>query len=203
MNIFLDDIRFPNEVAVYTKNSVYSYNWVIVRNYEQFVKACKDYWQDIQRISFDHDLGEDEAKELVAKGVSKRKARATKKLCKSGMDCAKWFIEYIDKKRIQLPNILVHSQNPVGRENILSLFASYKKHKQLLIVHENWNEILETHIKEIRLSDFGIQKIITAEEMWLRINNFLLREKKLPDNQTNREKILSAGFDLKTSFRKL
>ena len=128
MNIFLDDIRFPNEVAIYTKNRVYGYNWVIVRNYEQFVRTCRDHWNDIQRISFDHDLRQDEAKEKRKNGMSKRKARQEKKLSKSGMDCAKWFIDYIIDHPRFLPVIYIHSQNPVGKENIAALFASYEKH---------------------------------------------------------------------------
>lgn len=56
-------------------------------------------------ISFDHDLGLEE----------------------SGYDCAKWLVEFcMDQKRI-LPDFSVHSQNPVGKENIESLLCNFRK----------------------------------------------------------------------------
>lgn len=129
MNVFLDDIRFPIEAYRYIGNNTYKEEWKIVRNYEEFTSLCKKYWNEIDIISFDHDLGEDEAKNLVAGGISKRKARAQKKLAKSGMDCAKWLINYALDNKLSIPLIWCHSQNPVGKENILELFQSYKKHK--------------------------------------------------------------------------
>ena len=56
-----------------------------------------------------------------------------------------------------------------------------------------------------RLSDFNIQKILSAEEIyhmlytWIENHSIL----KVQDNRTNSEKIISVGFDLKTSFRNI
>ncbi|MFA7615080.1 MAG: cyclic-phosphate processing receiver domain-containing protein [Weeksellaceae bacterium] len=58
-------------------------------------------------ISFDHDLGEG----------------------KSGFDCAKWLVEYCLDNQVPLPEFTVHSQNPVGKENIESLLKSFKNHQ--------------------------------------------------------------------------
>jgi len=54
-------------------------------------------------ISFDHDLGEDE----------------------SGYDCAKYLVEYCIEHNLQLPKFSVHSQNPVGKENIERLLNNF------------------------------------------------------------------------------
>jgi len=51
------------------------------------------------------------------------------------------------------------------------------------------------------LSDFQFYKVFTDFQMWTMLTEWLGREKKIENNQTNNEKILSNGFDLKTSFR--
>ncbi len=56
-------------------------------------------------ISFDHDLG----------------------LGKTGYDCAKWLVEYCLDNKLQLPKFSVHSQNPVGKENIENLLNNFAK----------------------------------------------------------------------------
>lgn len=107
--LFLDDIRFPDEVAQYTNHDLkglyLSNNWVIVKSYQEFL----DYLANNPMpgiISFDHDLG----------------------LEKSGYDCAKWLIDFlIENKTECMPEIYCHSMNPVGKENILSLFWSFER----------------------------------------------------------------------------
>ena len=74
-----------------------------VYSYEEFVaylerKGLPDF------ISFDHDLGED----------------------LSGYDCAKYLVAYCLAHQHPLPNYQVHSQNPVGRENIERLLENFK-----------------------------------------------------------------------------
>ena len=56
-------------------------------------------------ISFDHDLGWE----------------------KTGYDCAKWLVEFCLDKNLILPEFQVHSQNPVGKENIEALLNNFKK----------------------------------------------------------------------------
>ncbi len=58
-------------------------------------------------------------------------------------------------------------------------------------------------VKNPKLSDFGFPSIIPADECFMRITNFLLREKEIKDNRTDKEKIASKGFDVKTSFRNM
>ena len=75
-----------------------------VYSYEEFVdylerKGLPDF------ISFDHDLGED----------------------LSGYDCAKYLVEYCLTHQLPLPNYKVHSQNPVGKENIERLLENFRR----------------------------------------------------------------------------
>lgn len=75
-----------------------------VRSYAEFVTYIEtNALPDL--ISFDHDLG----------------------LNESGFDCAKWLVNYCLDNNLRLPKFDVHSQNPVGKENILSLLQNFKK----------------------------------------------------------------------------
>ena len=128
MKLFLDDVRDPEHCCLYMNRDlgklslIYLEEWYIVRNYHRFVMALAEFGKDITHVSFDHDLGEDEARELNASGVSKRKARAAKKLIKSGYDCAVFLKNYYKNKNIPLPIMFCHSMNPIGKENIINLF---------------------------------------------------------------------------------
>ena len=73
-----------------------------VYSYEEFVDYLeREGLPDF--ISFDHDLGED----------------------LSGYDCAKYLVEYCLTHKLPLPNYQVHSQNPVGKENIERLLDNF------------------------------------------------------------------------------
>jgi hypothetical protein len=129
-NLFLDDIRHPIMVGKYIypadlRPKYLMEDWVVVRNYQEFVGVIKKNGLP-QLISFDHDLGEDVAEDLRKKGSSKRKARASKKTVKSGYDCAKWLVD----NYTELPEILVHSMNPVGAERIRDLFKNIDHEKK-------------------------------------------------------------------------
>ena len=74
-----------------------------VYSYEEFVAYLQ--WYGLPDfISFDHDLGE---------GLS-------------GYDCAKYLVDYCLDHQLPLPAFAVHSQNPVGKENIERLLRNFK-----------------------------------------------------------------------------
>lgn len=74
-----------------------------VYSYEEFVDYLeREGLPDF--ISFDHDLGED----------------------LSGYDCAKYLVEYCLEHQLPLPDYQVHSQNPVGKENIERLLENFR-----------------------------------------------------------------------------
>ena len=119
--VFLDDIRQPKDVYIYTNNPIYLSNkWVVVKNYDEFVNdvimfGISDFY------SFDHDLADNhyEHQSDIDYDIFSEK---------TGYECAKWFINYIIDNNLELPKtILIHSMNPVGCANIKSLFDSYIK----------------------------------------------------------------------------
>jgi len=75
-----------------------------VYNFEEFVAFISQNGMP-DFISFDHDLG----------------------LEKTGFDCAKWLVEYCLDNQVSLPDFAVHSQNPVGKENIEKLLENFRK----------------------------------------------------------------------------
>jgi len=105
--LFLDDIRNPG----------YIFNYEFMLNYE--IKCAKTYSEAVNMVQefgcpniifIDHDLGED----------------------KTGMDFAKWLVEYDMDNNIINPdnfNFEVHSANLVGKENIEGLLKNYLKMK--------------------------------------------------------------------------
>jgi hypothetical protein len=94
--------------------------WDIVRNYDEFVQVIKDNGLPL-KISFDHDLAD-------IHYDPKTWREGFKYHEKTGLDCAKWLIDFIMDHETKLPLIFVHSQNPVGKERILNLFNNFIKH---------------------------------------------------------------------------
>ncbi len=99
VNIFLDDIRTPK-----------SNDWLIVRNYSDFIKAFEILtFDDIGTISLDHDLADYDihGKEWT------------------GYDVAKWLVERAMNTKQNLPFIVVHSANTAGANNIIQTINNY------------------------------------------------------------------------------
>ena len=114
--LFLDDLRMPTDCVSYMHHrtphyKIYTEEWVIVRNYSDFI-----FWigenglPDL--ISFDHDLGEEDEGHP------------------SGMECAKWLVNYCMDNQVKLPGWLVHSANPCGYENIKGLLTSFQENQE-------------------------------------------------------------------------
>lgn len=131
-NLFLDDVRMPYIVGEYTipwklKALYREERWDIVRSYPQFVAFIES--NGIPSVvSFDHDLADEHYRPSMfnpdghysnyyENGIFEEK---------TGYDCAKWLIEYVRKNELEMPRILCHSMNPIGKENIMRLFENYK-----------------------------------------------------------------------------
>lgn len=122
INVFLDDVRTIQMVYPDVTPEQEEQEWQVIRTadeFERYVLACfgKE-WTDKfpNKISFDHDLGEDED------GV----------IAPTGMDCAKWLVEADMDGLINIPadfTYTVHSSNPAGAENIKSYLSSYMNQK--------------------------------------------------------------------------
>jgi hypothetical protein len=120
--LFLDDCRTPEDVFLYTKNSLYlSEKWMIVRNYDQFILAINNYGIPYV-LSFDHDL------ESSHYGHQQGEIPYDQFAEKTGYHCAKWLIDYCINNNKDVPQVvLIHSMNFNGSRNIESLFRTYEK----------------------------------------------------------------------------
>lgn len=109
--LWLDDVRDPFEesgmwlaFAPITNPS----NVIWVKSYDEFVGWIEENGLP-DGIAFDHDLADEDSKE------------------KTGMDCAKWLVEYCLDNDEELPRFSSQSANPPGRENIISLLTNFLK----------------------------------------------------------------------------
>ena len=107
-------------------------------------------------ISFDHDLGEG----------------------KNGYDCAKWLVNWCMENGYDVPSYSIHSANPVGAENIKSIFDSYEKVKKGGDVIDEIKNAVEKKMNEIKpLShsvdcDFEYGKIAAYRTVLNILNDF-------------------------------
>lgn len=58
-----------------------------------------------------------------------------------------------------------------------------------------------TPIKYPKLSDFNLAGLLPPKEIYLLLTDWLSPKEDIADKRTNKEKILTNGFDLKSSFR--
>ena len=106
--IFLDDERFPADNADFDK-------WTICRSKFQLAEVVGYSGVPIRRMSFDHDLAD---------------------TCSSttGLACAHWLISLdLEDPGTVLDRdfeFYVHSQNPVGAENIRALLKNYLEYRE-------------------------------------------------------------------------
>lgn len=113
-----------------------------------------------------------------------------------------------------------------SREYVLTEPVTFAEYKQIFInrfdsanrnpeqhsKYRDWNNIKDCPVVIVNergafrnpvLSDWKISGIIPAEEMYLKITNWLLERQnvEMVDNRSDVEKLVSHGFDKKTSFR--
>ena len=126
-NLFLDDYRYPDGCQ-HTNNPIYNeIEWEIVRNYGEFVKYITENGLP-ELVSFDHDLAEAHYHPSMWKGAKLYMQYLETTSEKTGMDCAKWLVDYCIDNGKPFPKWLVHSMNPVGKENITAYISNYLKH---------------------------------------------------------------------------
>ena len=118
--LWLDDIRDPflNREGKVPKGN-YVIFWVL--DYNAFVEWVERFGlPDI--ISFDHDLADIHYTATGNIDILKSEWQE-----KTGMDCAKWLVDYCIDNKLDLPEYFVHSANPVGKENIEKYLGNYIK----------------------------------------------------------------------------
>jgi hypothetical protein len=111
--LWLDDQRDPKNSLwhPFTHDYIEDGEIVWVKKYQQFIDwICVNGLPDM--ICFDHDL---------------ENFHITKSTYKeyTGMDCAKWLVEYCMESKLALPKYRIQSSNPVGKANIDGLLKNY------------------------------------------------------------------------------
>ena len=125
--LYLDDVRTPIEKI-----------WIVARNYDEFVEIInKEGLENFEVISLDHDLGESAMTEFFENVYINGKLDYNNITEKTGFDCAKFLIELSMDSGIKLPQIYVHSANPVGSTNIIEIINNFL----------NFNELEETCVR--------------------------------------------------------
>ena len=129
--LWLDDRRNPflNEDEKVPRDiHEWNINWVL--DYNQFVK-----WIDMyglpDAISFDNDLHEDHYTPEyfwddyeASKKFQEWKSKSYK--YKTGEGCAQWLVEYCNNNGEPLPEIFIHSANPVGADKIKQVIEDFE-----------------------------------------------------------------------------
>lgn len=113
--LYLDDVRTPKDDS-----------WVVVRNYDEFVYQINFHGLDsFEVISLDHDLGEDAMVEYYTNVKNNFKLDYDNIKEKTGYDCCRFLVDISMTKKIPLPQIYVHSANPIGSANMMGYINNY------------------------------------------------------------------------------
>ena len=113
MKLFLDDLRLPNMSHNSSKGLGSSLSdekdWTIVRDYYEFIEIIDKSFDSVELISFDHDLAcfDKNGQELT------------------GHDCVRYLISYCIDNDKEFPNWYIHSDNSVGRQNMISTILNF------------------------------------------------------------------------------
>lgn len=139
MKLYLDDVRTPTHDG-----------WVVVRNYEDFVAEIKKNGLDnYEIISLDHDLGDTAMTEYYSNVKDNYMIDYSNIIEKTGYDAAKFLVAESLLTKIPLPQIYVHSANPIGAANIIGYINNYFKNTkstQKCVQVEIEHSIHESHL---------------------------------------------------------
>lgn len=120
-NLFLDDIRSPEQCVGYTKKTIYTdLDWRVIRSYEQFVEMITVNGLP-EVVSFDHDLADVHYNPATWKEDFVYQE-------KTGYDCVKWMVDYCINNNQKFPVWHLHTMNPHGRVNMETYILNYLKH---------------------------------------------------------------------------
>ncbi len=119
--LYLDDTRTPTDEK-----------WEVVRTYEEFVAHIKlNGLENYEVISLDHDLGDTAMQEYYNNAKPHFILDYNNIKEKTGMDCSRWLVAESMTSGIPLPQIYVHSANPIGSANIIGYINNYLKNQRL------------------------------------------------------------------------
>lgn len=107
-NIFLDDDRQPT----FIKNQMgrfYPEEWIVINNYFDFIKFIDKHFDEINLVSFDHDI--------ASYDIDKKEW--------TGKDAVDYIINKCLDTGKPFPNFFVHTMNTSGRPNIIGMILNY------------------------------------------------------------------------------
>jgi len=115
MRLYLDDIRTPVDD-----------DWIVVRNYDEFVAQIKlNGLGNFEVISLDHDLGEGAMVEYYTNVKNNYMLDYNNIEERTGMDCCRYLVSDSMNEKIPLPQIYIHSANPIGSANMMGYINNY------------------------------------------------------------------------------
>jgi hypothetical protein len=124
LRLYLDDIRTPVDE-----------DWIVVRNYDEFVAQIKLHGLgNFEVISLDHDLGEGAMMEYYTNVKNNYILDYNNISERTGMDCCRYLVAESMNERIPLPQIYIHSANPIGSANMMGYINNYFKNCRSLQV---------------------------------------------------------------------
>ncbi|NBP16927.1 hypothetical protein EBU95_21525 [bacterium] len=137
-NLFLDDVRLPKHAVIVERingeeielpldkvTHIDNNDWVIVRNYEQFVDVIRHNGVP-ETVSFDHDLDREHILHYFEFSRTHHKIDYDQLKVKTGLDCARFLVQYCKDNNIQnKPHCYIHSANEYGRTNIRTVLKPY------------------------------------------------------------------------------
>ena len=121
LRLYLDDIRTPVDD-----------DWIVVRNYDEFVAQLKlNGLGNFEVISLDHDLGEGAMVEYYTNVKNNYMLDYNNIEERTGMDCCRYLVSESMNTKIPLPQIYVHSANPIGSANMMGYINNYFRNCKL------------------------------------------------------------------------
>ena len=113
--LYLDDVRTP-----------LADDWIVARNYDEFVSQIKLHGLGrFEVISLDHDLGEAAMVEYYTNVKNNYILDYNNIEERTGMDCCRFLVAESMNEKIPLPQIYVHSANPIGSANMMGYINNY------------------------------------------------------------------------------
>lgn len=98
-------------------------NWEIVRSHEEFKKNLESKYESGEfpaLVSFDHDLHDEHYDPSMYKGVEAYEFAYKKFERPTGRRSAEFLVQFCKEKHLQMPECLIHTMNPAGKDRIKS-----------------------------------------------------------------------------------
>mgnify|MGYP006273622737 CR=1 FL=1 len=120
--IYLDDVRIPLDKDT----------WTIVRDYDEFVGTVTLIGlENIEAISLDHDLGDSAMSEYYYNAQPNYTIDYSNITERTGYDCCKWLVNHSIETGKPIPEVVIHSANPIGAGNMIGYINNYLKNSKL------------------------------------------------------------------------